>query len=177
MKLNILLLFAFILAACTSQFKREESTQDSTVVDSTSAQSSNTENLFKLDTYLVQGKVNGNDVQTITESAVLVVNPTDEQIEEMNKEYGEEDFYTIADDASFYQANALTLLDSMGVKKIGANKPFALLISETSPYTLNVRRKGAPGWMLILFNKKKSPEIVPAIDVNREMIKSYFDLK
>lgn len=177
MKLTQSLLIAFILASCT-QTKKEEATQDSVAVatDTTSTQPSN-ENPFKLETYLVQGKVNGNDVQTISESSVLIVNPTDEQIEEMKKEYGEEDFYTIADDASFYQADAISLIDSVGVKRVNADKPFALFVGESMPLTVNIRKKDAPGWMLILFNKNKTPEIVPAIDVNREMLETYFDLK
>jgi hypothetical protein len=176
MKVEVLLIF-IILASCT-QSKKEETTQDSVVVttDTTSSLPSN-ENPFKLETYLVQRKVNGNDVQTISESLVLIVNPTDEQIEEMKKEYGEEDFYTVADDASFYQAGAISLIDSVGVKRLNAEKSFALLVGESSPWTINIRKKGAPGWMLILFNKNKTPEIVPAIDVNREMLKNYFDLK
>ena len=179
MKFKKTTLAVFILAACTSQQKNEEAVQDTVAVaaDSTSAQSETSENPFKLETYLVQGKVNGNDVQTISESAVLVVNPTDEQIEEMKKEYGEDDFYTIADDASFYQSNALMLIDSLGVKKINAEKPFALLVGEDKPYTLSLRKKGAPGWMIILFHPKKTPEVVPAIDLNGEMLKTYFELK
>ena len=175
MKLQKIILAAFILASCT-QAKKEEATQDTSVVaiDSTSTQN---DNPFKLETYLVQGKVNGNDVQTISETSVLIVNPTEEQIEEMKKEYGEEDFYTVADDASFYQANAISLIDSVGVKSVNAEKPFALLVGDSKPWTINLRKKGAPGWMLSFFHTSKTPEIVPAIDVNREMLKSYFNLK
>ncbi|HEY3429196.1 MAG TPA: hypothetical protein VGK39_00885 [Cyclobacteriaceae bacterium] len=178
MKLEKIVLLGFVLASCTQPGKKEESNQDSVKVaaDTTSAQSSN-ENPFALETYLFQGKVNGNDVQTISETSVLVVNPTDEQIEAMKKEYGEEDFYTIADDASFYQAEAISLIDSLGIKKVAAVKPFALLVGEAAPKTISLRRKGAPGWMIILFNKNKAPEIVPAIDVNRDKLKEYFDLK
>lgn len=173
-----IVLIAFVLASC-NQSKKEEIAQDSAAVvtDSSSIKEEIIEDPFKLETYLFQGKVNGNDVQTISETSVLVVNPTDEQIEEMKEEYGEEDFYTIADDASFYQAGALSLIDSLGIKKVNAEKPFALLIGEAAPVTVNLRRKGAPGWMIILFNKKKTPKIVPAIDVNREMLNEYFDLK
>jgi hypothetical protein len=179
MSFNKLLPAVIFLAACTSQPKKEEAALDTTVVtvDSTSAQSETIENPFKLETYLFKGKVNGNDVQTISENSILIVNPTDAQIEEMKKEYGEDDFYTIADDASFYQSNAIMLIDSMGVKKTTAEKPFALLVGEDKPYTLNLRMKGAPCWMIILFNPKKIPEIVPAIDVNREKLETYFDLK
>lgn len=175
MRLEKIIFAAFILVSCT-QAKKEETTQDTLAVtiDSTSTQN---QNPFKLETYLVQGKVNGNDVQTISESSVLIVNPTEEQIEEMKKEYGEEDFYTVADDANFYQANAISLMDSLGVKSVNAEKPFALLIGESSPWTINLRKKGAAAWMIILFNKNKTPEIVPAIDVNREMLTSYFDLQ
>lgn len=181
MKRNALLLLAVAVVGCTSQSKKEEQAQApdtaSVAVDSASTASETLDEPFKLETYVFQGKVNGNDVQTISEASVLVVNPTDEQIEEMKRQYGEEDFFTIADDASFYQANAITLIDSMNIKKVTAEKPFALLVGENSPVTLNLRRKGAPGWMIILFNPKKTPEIVPAIDVNKEMLNDYFGLK
>lgn len=185
MRLEKIILAAFILASCT-QARKEEATQDTLTVvnkpsevaiDSNSVDSLSTEDLFKFEAYLVKSKVNGADVQTVSESSVLVVNPTDEQIDEMMKEYGEEDFYTIADDASYYQANAISIIDSLGVKSVSAEKPYALLIGDNAPWTINLRRKGAPGWMLILFNKSKTPEIVPAIDVNRELLTSYFELK
>lgn len=186
MKLEKIILAAFVLSSCTQQSKKEETTQDTVAVvsnpsevinDSNSVDSLSSEDLFKFEAYLVKSKVNGEDVQTISESSVLVVNPTDEQIDEMMKEYGEEDFYTIADDASYYQANAISIIDSLGVKSVSAEKPYALLIGDNAPWTINLRKKGAPGWMIILFNKSKAPEIVPAIDVNRELLTSYFELK
>jgi len=186
MRIEKFILILLIFSSCTQQSKKEGVTQDTVtvvsnssevVIDSNSVDSLSAEDLFKFEAYLVKSKVNGADVQTISESSVLVVNPTDEQIDEMIKEYGEEDFSTIAEDASFYQADAISLIDSLGVKSVNAEKPYALLVGEKTPWTINLRKEGAPGWMLIFFNKNKTPEIVPAIDVNREMLTRYFELK
>ena len=173
-------LFVFLIAvivSCTSKKERSDEFKDPAYADKdASGQTGESENLFQLESYLVQGKVNGADVQTISTSSVLVVNPTEEQIAAMEKAYGE-DFPTIADDASFYQSNAVSVIDSLGISKVDAEKPFALLVGKASPWTLNLRRAGAAGWMIILFNENKTPMIVPAIDVNKEMLKNYFDLK
>ena len=177
MKIRIVIIvIALATSFCATQSKTEKVLTDSVIVVNDSTLIEESENLFKLENYLVQGKVGGADVQTISTSSVLVVNPTDEQIAEMEKEYGE-DFPTIADDASFYQSNAMSVIDSLGINNVTAEKPFALLVGKTSPWTLNLRKKGAPGWMIILFNENKTPQIVPAIDVNREMLNDFFELK
>ncbi len=186
-----ILITALVLASCgpskkeiVSELKPVDKTQsvsevlpDSLVVDSTEGEY-NYEDQFKLDNYLVYVNIDNNDLQEISESVALLVYPTDVQIEEMKKEYGEEDFYTVADDASYYQGTAIGMIDSLGVNKMTAKKRFIRFKrqSEKSTWTLDIRKAGTAEWNIIFFHKDKDPEIISAIDLTYEKIKSYFEL-
>ena len=106
-----------------------------------------------------------------------MIDPTDVQIQEMKKKYGEDDFYTMADDGNYYQATATKLLDSLGIKTVWANKPFVRFIGANKAWTLNLTRKGLPVWNLIFFNKMKEPKIIGTAGVTTEAIDSYFNGK
>jgi hypothetical protein len=131
-----------------------------------------------LDNYLVYVHIDTNDLQQIDETVALLVYPSDEQIEEMKKEYGEDDFYTVADDANYYQGTAIGMIDSLGVKTVTAKNKFILFQGKNkkSNWTLDIRGKNAPPWNVIFFKMDKKPEIVSTVDLDYEKIKDYFEL-
>lgn len=150
---------------------------DTLVVEGTEEESY-FEDVLKLDNYLVKGSVNEEDLQEISETVAILIYPTDAQIEKMEKEYGEEDFYTVADDNTYYQGTAMGMIDSLGVNTITAKNRFIRFKGRDgkSIWTLDIRKKGAPPWNLIFFHTDKSPEIISTVDLDYEKIKAYFDL-
>lgn len=191
MSFKKILITALVLASCgpskkenVSELEPVDTVQsvspvvpDTLVVEGTEEES-NFEDVFKLDNYLVKGGVTEKDLHQISESVALLISPTHEQIEEMKKEYGEEDFYTVADDNSYYQGTAIGMIDSLGVKMIGDKSRFIRFEGRDgkSVWTLDIRKKGAPPWNLIFFHTDKSPEIISTVDIDSEKIKAYFDL-
>lgn len=171
-----------ILLICSScgvkNVETMSSSVDSVSPDSTVAtgfDENNYESFLNLDNYIASALPNPADVQIIDSSAVIIINPTEEQIKEMEEKY-DEDFYTIADDNSFYQAEAMMRLDSVGIKTVNAEKRYLKLKGKNSEWVLDIRKEGAPEWNMILFTAEKSPEIVSSIDVTREKIREFFNL-
>ncbi len=128
----------------------------------------------RLDSYLVDANPDTAVFQTINKDCAILVYPTEEQFEFMEKEYGE-DFYTIADDNAFYQVQAMEVLDSLGVMTIiVGQKRYLKLIDRRREWTLDIRQSGAPGWNLILFSLGKRPKVVAAINIDSALIMEYF---
>lgn len=133
----------------------------------------NYESFLDLSNYLVDDNTTKADVQIIDSAAVVIINPTEEQIQEMEEKYGE-DFFTIADDNSYYQADALMRLDSIKIRTVNAESRYLKLQGDSESWVLDIRKVGAPEWNMILFRRDKKPEIISAIDVTREKITEYF---
>ena len=104
------------------------------------------------------------------DSCALFIRPTVEQIEQIKSTYqDEEHFYIMADDASFYTANAIEYLESKNVdifyldsiKNVCFNKKDTFDFSNLA-------------WDFVLYKKNKTPKTVPAIDLKYEF-KRYFN--
>ncbi|HEY0655132.1 MAG TPA: hypothetical protein VGD65_18485 [Chryseosolibacter sp.] len=185
-KLHLAVLFCVIsatLCGCsrTSESKSAETESDTTATDQTTVSQDKAmaaeydyESLFKLESYLIDSAVAEDSIQVIDSDCAFIVYPTSVQIDAMIAEYGEEDFYTIADDNSYYQATALQKIDSIQIKTVKAELPFARFKGVTTTWTLDLRRKGLPEWNLILFNHNKEPQIISAIDLTTDHVKEYF---
>jgi hypothetical protein len=132
--------------------------------------------LFQLKSYLDNRIIDSTNLLTIDFDCSLLIYPTDKQIEEMKKEYGEDDFYTIADDANYYQGTAIGLLDSLKINTITSTKPFVRFVGTTNTWTLNLTRKGLPEWNLIFFKTTKEPEIIGTAGLTADEINKYFTL-
>jgi hypothetical protein len=128
-----------------------------------------------IESYLRTEVIDTTDVETVDFDCAVLVYPTEDQIASMEKEYGD-DFYTVADDAQFYQAAAIEKLDSASIRQVVSNsKRYLKFKGDSREWTLDVRKKGAPEWNVIFFKKEKQPRIAFAIDVNGDSIKSYFN--
>jgi hypothetical protein len=135
------------------------------------------QHFYKIDAYLMTGSVDAKEEEVFESDCALLISPTDEQIAAMKKQYGEEDFYIIADDNVWYDANAMSLLDSVGVKVISPKKRYARLTGVNSQWILDLRGEGALPWNLIFFSTKKGPEIFSTVDLTAAQIRNYFELK
>lgn len=95
-------------------------------------------------------------------------NPSD--IAEMKKEYGEEDFYIVADDNLFYQYEAKLYLDSMSIKTINVyDSRYVLYINQDRDTSyLDLKAKYGKYWNLLFFDPGKEPKIVDDTDIENE---------
>jgi len=134
----------------------------------------NVNDLFKLDSYLDNKIVDTVSLLSIDFDCAFIIYPTDEQMEEMKREYGEEDFFTIVDDGSYYHGTAISLLDSLQITTVSATKPFVKFIGTDKTWTLNLTRKGLPAWNLIFFKRNREPEIIGTADLTADEINNYF---
>jgi hypothetical protein len=179
MKVIYVFIFTLIVSCTVKKAEPEAAVADTTDTEVDSAVMKGDipdyEAMFKLETYVVPPQGDTSLVQEIHESMALIVLPTPAQVEAMEAEYGE-DFYTIADDASYYQSIAMQMIDSLQVKTVHASKRFVQFTTEEDTVTLDVRKQGVPEWNIIFFHVKKKPEIIPAIELTEEHIKNYFDL-
>ena len=73
--------------------------------------------LYLLESYLYDQPLDTAQVIEVDFDCAILVFPSDEQIKQMKIEYGEQDFYIIADDNNWYQGTSIGLLDSANVMK------------------------------------------------------------
>lgn len=57
----------------------------------------------------------------LTDKTVVGLSPDSLQIEKIKEEFGEDDFYTVADDVMWYNAKMLETIDSLNIKYIHTN--------------------------------------------------------
>lgn len=175
MKITTVLVLSFGLWSCSTKSENSATIEaDSLKLDSTQMEELGSENL---EAYLVPDQIDTAQVQIIESSSAILIYPTEDQIENMKKEYGEEDFNTIMDDYQFYQAQAIQNIDSVGIKTITASKRFIRLKGDKRVWVLDIRKKNLPAWNLIFFKNDKAPEVVPTINVTTPIIRNYFDMK
>jgi hypothetical protein len=135
------------------------------------------ESFLRLENYLCTAKIPSPELQVIDSTCAILVNPTDEQFIEMKENYGEDGLATLTDDNGYFQSNARHILDSASIKITEAEKRFIRLAGENNrTWLLDIRKEGAPAWNLIIFNTRKEPEIIPAIDLTHNKIVQYFDV-
>lgn len=183
MKRYLLVLFCLIVIVACNKAKENVSDADSTVIPRDTitvnkiANDSTYERFRDFRNYLVKGEVSEAEIQVIDFVSALVVSPTDEQIKAMIEENGEEDFSTIADDASFYQSEGTIALDSFGIKTIDAEKRYIRFVGESESWLLDIRQKGAPAWNIIFFDPKKKPQVNSWVDINFDELIAYYGIK
>ncbi len=175
MRLVIAAVLIFGIVGCTRTRENKLSTEtDSLIIDSLKTEPFDYDAQFKLETYLVPEQIDTSKIQVVDTDCAILIYPTPEQIEEMKKKEGEENFYIGADDSNFYQGQAIGLIDSLGIKTLTANKQFIKFTGERNSWTLDIRRKDTPAWNLILFKKSKMPQVEPTISLTIEKLQSYF---
>lgn len=130
---------------------------------------------FKLESYLAKNKIDNQNFEVIDFDCAILIYPTVEQIDEMKKEEGEEDFYIGADDSNWYQAKAIDMIDSVGIKKITARRQFLRLKGKQETWDLDIRKKNLPTWNLIFFKADREPKIISTVDLTVDEVKRYFN--
>ena len=133
--------------------------------------------LYKLESYLSKMTIDNKKLETVDFDCAILIYPTVDQIEEMKKAEGEDDFYVGADDSSWYQAEAIDKIDSMKIRKVSAEGHFLRLKGQQKTWDLDIRKKNLPSWNLIFFKTTKEPIIVSTVDLTLDQVKDYFEIR
>ena len=181
MIVRLVFIVCFGLCSCSRTTDKElnSDTPDSigtVTVDTVEAPDFDYESIFKLDSYLT--KITDKDsIQLVDFDCAILVYPTQEQVDEMIKTEGEDDFYVGADDSNWYLAQAIDTLDYTVIKTITASGQFLRLKGKERVWELDVRKKNLPGWNLIFFKTTKDPQIVSMTDLTVDEVKDYFEIR
>ena len=149
---------------------------NSTTVDSVTNTDFDYEGLFKLESYIANNVTGDSKPEIIDFDCAILIYPTDEQIEEMKKTEGEENFYIGADDSNWYQAMAIEMMDSVGIKQISTLGQYLRLKGKNKTWDLDIRKKNMPAWNLIFFKRTKEPQIISTVDLTTEEVREYFEI-
>ena len=104
----------------------------------------------------------------LTEKTVIGISPDSTQIVEMKKEYGEDDFYTVADDVMWYNGKMFEVIDSLKIKYIHTDKRLVRIITPKDRIEIN-NDTSQVKWRYIYFNGKETLEkdVFEIIDLNK----------
>ena len=104
----------------------------------------------------------------LTEKTVVGISPDSILIAEMKKEYGEDDFYTVADDIMWYNGQMLEVIDSLKIEYIHTDKRLVRIITPKDRIEIN-NDTSQVKWRYIYFNGKETLEkdVFDIIDLNK----------
>lgn len=110
----------------------------------------------------------GASADVYTEPIVLFVDPDSAERARLREEHGDEAFYIIADDAMWYRAEALALLDSLGVRheRVGRGQAYFRVAGERQVFDWS-DVEGA--WFVVVYNGRDEPRIARPIDLRGEV--------
>jgi hypothetical protein len=149
----------------------------SSSVDTSALADVDYESFFKLESYLTKVVTNDSTLEIVDRDCAILIYPTLEQIEEMKRTEGEENFYIGADDANWYQAQVIDTLDYVAIKTITASRQYVRLKGRKRIWDLDIRKKNLPAWNVILFKTTKEPQIVSMTDLTVDEVKTYFEIR
>jgi len=105
---------------------------------------------------------------TYSAPVVLFVQPDSAEAARMHREMGDEAFYATADDAMWYQAQAVALLDSLGVAHADVRRGEARFVVRGKPRPFAWRDVGR-SWFLVVYDGASEPVIASAIDLREHI--------
>jgi len=126
---------------------------------------------YNLNTYIIDSVPS--ESFEVTDTLALFVYPDTTELQLMRKEYGDEAFYTVADDNSYYFSEAMQYLKN---KKIAVKNPkmrYIKFVSNLGTLYIDTKAKGNIAWTTILFRPDTLPRIISPIDIDVEY-KQYF---
>lgn len=134
------------------------------------------QDLYKLESYIASDKISKEDIDSVDFDCAILIYPNESQIEEMQKA-DEEDFYTIADDYTWYQGLAIEMIDSIGIRTKTTQARYLRIKGQQKTWDLDLRKKNLPAWNLVFFKTTKPPVVVSSVDLKADQIVDYFELK
>lgn len=98
----------------------------------------------------------------ITKSAILLLGPDEQEIEEIKKKQGEDNFYTIADDANYYSAE----IYEAAPKAVYSNYKTIDFPKENYVFDKN---KSEDKWLVIDYKPGSKPKVYSLVDYYRHI--------
>ena len=103
----------------------------------------------------------------------LLLQPDARTIERMEKENGEDDFATIADDGSYYYATAQGFLERNKIPFDQSEMRYIKFVKADGTYTIIDRYKDGGAWELYFFDTKNDPEKADMVMIEEEFKNKY----
>ncbi len=114
------------------------------------------------------------DTLIIEKPAAVFISPNSSRIEKMKEEYGEEDFYTAADDNLYYQSEAESFLREKEIVVIYSTARYLkFMTANGKPQFVATAHPDSSAWTIYLFHPRKAPKSISSIDIEAEY-ESYF---
>lgn len=180
--LSILILSLTIILLVACQNKQKENISSTILKDTlTSISTANSINTsadkeegwqkhqqsFRLENFLVSS-LPSSDYLTINDNAAIFIFPDSLQIMGMRERYSEEDFYTIADDNSYYISQARSYCEKKKIKIVDHTNRYIKFVTKTKEIYFDTKAKASLGFMAILFKTDGLPKIINAINIATE---------
>jgi len=170
MKIVLIICSAIILSSCKSNGSSNLALQKDTTKTMISKEDSidfELKQSLLLENFLVNSKSINNDFVIITHNCGIFISPNSIDIEKMKKEYGEEDFYTVADDNMYYDNEASKFLDSVQYKCIYPKARYLKFTVNNETICIDTKSRFKSGWLRILYSVNNKPIIFNSIDIEQ----------
>lgn len=105
-----------------------------------------------------------------SEPVVLLVSPDSLEVDRLRRELGD-DFYVTADDAMWYRAEALALLDRLGIPHRDVGRGAARFLVDGEPRVVSWEATGR-AWFSIVYDGRAEPKLASDIDL-REAVSNF----
>lgn len=183
-KLLQIILIGFIISSCNSKKRTEtqtESEPEKTVTqllkgnlkDSLENQQTeedwkkwNLERIEKEDIIITKNQIDTSDIYNADNQNVIFISPTAKEINEMKKRFGEDDFYTVADDINYYRSQAYEFLESRTMKSYQTDKRFIRFTMKDGDTVYVDTEKIESKWTIILCDGYDKPYSSDIIDLH-----------
>ncbi|WP_462265997.1 hypothetical protein [Mucilaginibacter sp.] len=182
MKYIIIAALALLFTACRQQpkakqmpaaKKKEHTTPPPAANVSTAQDAADDNSHYEFRRYLVTSAAD-TAVQVISQKSAIVVAPDSLQVVQMVKQYGAEDFTTIADDNANYQSAAEEFLRKKPVALVTPAKRYIKLAGLHNTYLIDTKAKVANGWFTLFFKPDSPPLIADMTDIETAY-QNYFE--
>jgi hypothetical protein len=91
---------------------------------------------------------------TLSKKTVIGISPDSIEIKKMKEKWGEEDFYTAADDIMWYNGQMLKVIDSLKIDYIHTDKKYIRIITPNKKIEINTDTTKIK-WRYFYFNGKE----------------------
>ncbi|MBP2616719.1 hypothetical protein [Chryseobacterium jejuense] len=152
----LLLILPFFLLSCKQEIKKTEPSITDQIISKQK----------KIDQEMIHKKeVSEQKIKAdtaITKSTILLLSPDEQEIEEIKKRQGEDNFYTIADDANYYSAE----IYEAAPKAVYSN--YKTIDFPNENYVFD-KKKSEDKWLVIDYKLGSKPKIYSLVDYYRHI--------
>ncbi len=120
-----------------------------------------------LSDYIVEQPMTSINFEEVSSPKLIATGISEDQIQLLEKEFGEENFAVVVDDRSYYSYTFESALDSLGIPLIHVKGEvrFLKLVGLEKTYWLDLKKDGKKQlyWSYVMFNTKEAPRLIEDI--------------